>query len=349
MWREALRAHIQDVRQRQRIALALGVHPLTLVRWTNRVSVPRLQYLRDLPNFLPEQREEVLQSILEEFPILREPNYKESTHIGTSPPDFSREVLNLLTMTSPELRYEVLCDVILADAIDTLDVHKLGIALLVARCMPPSAGQKVRSLLVTTVRGSEPWPHYIEQMETSAIFLGVESLAGQSVSTLSPGISKHLFSDLTYPYHCSYFGNLIQSAIATPILHLGGIAGSLVAISSQPHSFSFLTQRDFKNIANLLALSFDPTAFYPPEQIDLALLPEYCVQKEYVASYEQRLSALVASNVESGRPLRYMQAVQRIWSEIEEEVLRLSPTFVHDAPQAICCGKQLCMVKQSHS
>jgi len=342
MWREALRAYIQDVRQRQRIALALGVHPLTLVRWTNRVSVPRLQYLRDLPDLLPEQREEVLQSILEEFPLLREPNYKESTQsIGISSPDFSREVLNLLTMTSPELRYEVLCDVILTDAIETLDPHKLGIALLVARCMPPSPGQKVRSLLVTTVRGNASWPHYIEQMEPSAVFLGIESLAGQAVSTLSAGMGKHLFSDLTYPYHCSYFGDLIQSAIATPILHLGGIGGCLIAVSSRAHSFSFLTQRDFKNIANLLALSFDPAAFYPSEQIDLAVLPEYYVQTEYITSYEQRLSALLATNAENVHPLRYMQAIQRVWSTIGEDVLRLSPTFV-DTPQAVRHSRRLC-------
>ncbi len=348
MWREALRVHIQDVRQRQRIALALGVHPLTLVRWINRVSIPRLQYLRDLPNILLEQRDEVLQSILEEFPMLREPNYKETayTHIGIPPTDFSRKVLRLLTVTSPALRYDVLCDAILADAINALDPHNLGIVLLVARCMPPSLGQKVRSLLVTTVRGSAHWQQYVEQMEQSTIFLGIESLAGHAVSTLSADIGKHLFNDLTHPSHHGCLGELIQSAIATPILHLGGIGGCVIALSSQPHSFSFLTQRDFKDVANLLALSFSPDAFYPPEQVDLALLPEYCVQKEYIASYDQRLSVLVTNNVESTHPLRYMQVAQKIWRDIEEEMLKLSPTFATDKRQAVSCDPSLCAGRQ---
>ncbi|GAC1475629.1 MAG: hypothetical protein PVS3B1_28610 [Ktedonobacteraceae bacterium] len=333
MWREALRAYIQDVQQRQRIALALGVHPLTLVRWASRVSTPRPQHLRDLPNFLPEQRDMVLQSILEEFPSLREPHYKEHMH-GLAPApitDLNHKILRILSVISPVMRFEVLCENILAEAVGTLDPHKHGIALLVARCMPPAPGQKVRSLLVSTTRGTSPWERYLDQAIT---FLGIESLAGQAVSTLSPGISKHLFNNLTHPTHLSYFGEQVQSSIATPILHLGSIGGCLIALSAQPHSFSFVTQRDFKDIANLLALSLSPEAFYLPEQVDLAPLPAYNVQKAYLSTYDQRVDDLM--NGEGAQSISYVQASQIIWSQIEKEVLHLSsPTPASNDAQAM--------------
>lgn len=333
MWRDVLNAYIQDVQQKQKIALALGVHPLTLVRWAKGISTPRrLQNLRDLPNFMPEQRDKVLQSILEEFPMLQELEYKEPTSTKSALVDISWKIVRLLTVTPPVMRFEVLCDAILAEAINILDPHNLGVAVLVAVRVPPTPGQKIRSLLVSTARGTAPWEPYLEQ---SAIFLGIESLAGQAVSTLSPAIGSHLFDDTTHPAHCSYFGNLIQSAIAAPILHLGGVCGCVIALSAQPHSFSFLTQRDFKDIANLLALSFRPDAFYPPEQIDLASLPPYSVQKERLATYKPRLARLLNNGEEGAHPSGYAQARRKIWTQIEKEVLQLSSTAVKDEGQAV--------------
>lgn len=272
---------------------------------------------------MPEQREKVLQSILEEFPALQEPDYKEPVGMNVPPVDISRKILRLLTVTSPAMRFEMVCDAILAEAINTLDPHNFGIALLVAPCIAPAPGQKVRTLFVSTARGTTPWEQALEHAE---IFLGIESLAGQAVSTLSPAMARHLFDNATQPEHCGYLGNLAQSAIAAPILHLGGIGGCVIALSTQPHSFSFLTQRDFKDIANLLALSFSPDSFYPPEQVDLASLPPYSVQKERLATHKQRLSSLLASDDESVHTLGYAQATQKIWGQIEKEVLQLSPT-----------------------
>ncbi len=339
MWRDVLNAHIQDVQQRQRIALALGVHPLTLVRWASNISTPRrLQYLRDLPDFMPEQREKVLQSILEEFPMLQETEYKEPTTIKAPPADINLRVLRILAAISPAMRFEVLCDTILAEAINILDPRNFGIALLVARCVPPALDQpgrpvqKVRSLLVSIARGTMPWEQHLDQ---SAIFLGIESLAGQAVSTLSPVMGKNLFDDVTCPDDGSYLGDLAHSVIAAPILHLGSIGGCVIALSSQPHSFSFLIQRDFKDIANLLALSFNPDVFYPPEQIELASLPAYSVQKAPLATYKQRLSRLLDSRDQSIHSSGYAQATQKVWSQIEKEVLQLPTICAEESERAI--------------
>ncbi|MBA2677749.1 MAG: hypothetical protein H0U76_05060 [Ktedonobacteraceae bacterium] len=324
MWREVLNAHIQDVQQRQKIAQALGIHPLTLIRWASGISTPRRpQVLRDLADFMPEQREEVLQSMMEEFPLLQEVDSREPTSIKAASADISWKIVSLLTVTSPAMRFATLCDAILTEAINILDPHNMGIALLVAPFIPPSPGQQVRSLLVHTARGTGPWEPYLEQ---AAVFLGIESLAGQAVSTLSPAMDSHLFDDTAQAVRCNYFGNLIQSAIAMPILHLGGVGGCLIALSTQPHAFSFLNQLDFRDLANLLALSFRPDYFYQPEQIDLAALPAYSAQKERLATYKPRLSRLLNNKDENVHSSSYVQARRQAWTQIEKEILQLSTT-----------------------
>ena len=40
-WREVLGQIIEDARERQRIASALGINPITLDRWANHTSKPR--------------------------------------------------------------------------------------------------------------------------------------------------------------------------------------------------------------------------------------------------------------------------------------------------------------------
>ena len=333
MWRDVLNAHIQDVQQRQKIALALGVHPLTLIRWASGISTPRRpQTLRDLADFMPEQREKVLQSIMEEFPMLQEIDSREATSIKAAPTDIGWKIVRLLTVTPSAMRFAILCDAILTEAINILDPHNLGIAILVAPCIPPAPGQKVRSLLVHTVRGTGPWEPHLEQ---SAVFLGIESLAGQAVSMLSPALDSHLFDETIHPAHCNYFDNLIQSAIAMPILHLGGVGGCVIALSAQPHAFSFLNQRDFRDIANLLALSFRPDSFYSPEQIDLASLPAYSIQKEHLLTYKQRLSRLLSNKDENVHSSGYIQARRQIWTQIEKEVLQLPTTAAAEKGKAI--------------
>jgi hypothetical protein len=246
--------------------------------------------------------------------------------------DISWQIVHLLAVTSPALRFATLCEAILAEAVNILDPHNMGIAILVAPCIPPSSGQKVRSLLVHTTRGTGRWEPYVEQ---ATVFLGIESLAGQSVSTLSPAIGSHLFDDTAHPMHCNYFGNLIQSAMAMPILHLGGISGSVIALSTQPHAFSFPHQRDFRDITDLLALSFKPDSFYSPEQIDLASLPAYSAQQERLATYKPRLSRLLNNKDESAHSSGYVQARRKIWTQIEKEILQMPPMVVADKQRAI--------------
>ena len=52
-WRELLGSIIRDPQERQRIASDLGVRTITLMRWANGESNPRLQTLHQLLGVLP--------------------------------------------------------------------------------------------------------------------------------------------------------------------------------------------------------------------------------------------------------------------------------------------------------
>src|SRR5438067_1536469 len=67
-WRSVLGSLIKDSSQRQKISSELGVDPLTLTRWVEKKSKPRLEKLQRLLKVLPEQRELLLLSISQEFP-----------------------------------------------------------------------------------------------------------------------------------------------------------------------------------------------------------------------------------------------------------------------------------------
>jgi len=67
-WRTVLADILKRPGERQRIARALGINPLTLTRWVQSQADPRPRYLHQLLTILPEQQT-VLRSLLaQEFP-----------------------------------------------------------------------------------------------------------------------------------------------------------------------------------------------------------------------------------------------------------------------------------------
>src|SRR5260370_38884914 len=65
-------------------------------------------------------------------------------------------------------------------ALGQLDSDHLGMAIIIAHCMPPSrVAHKVRSPRQNAGRGTPPWNTYLDQ---ELLFLGIESLAGYAVS-----------------------------------------------------------------------------------------------------------------------------------------------------------------------
>src|SRR6185312_2748913 len=141
-WRELLSRCIATPHERQRIATALGVRTITLTRWANGQSQPRLQNLRQLLAILPEQRDELVTLLRQEVPDFRaELIDEEAADIpDTIPGEFYKRVLQTRGTMPKSLRYAALCDLILQQAIKHFDPQRIGIGISIARCLPPVSG-----------------------------------------------------------------------------------------------------------------------------------------------------------------------------------------------------------------
>src|SRR5690242_6065994 len=67
-WRTLLREVIRSSQERQRIAYALNVNPVTLMCWANNTSNPRPETLRALPDAIPASRKMLINLIEQEYP-----------------------------------------------------------------------------------------------------------------------------------------------------------------------------------------------------------------------------------------------------------------------------------------
>lgn len=316
-WRDLLGELIKNPQERQRIAEALNVTPITLSRWVQRESKPRQQSLRRLLLVVPEYRQSLLELLEEEFPgftLSQREGEQQSEHLSI-PSEFYKRVLHTLTTLPHTLRFSSLCDLILQQALEQLDPQKQGMAIIVACCMPPTIG-KVRSLRERTGRGTPPWKHDLEQQ---GILLGAESLAGHALSIGHFDVNQ----SLAEPFNRGpgYSAEWEESAVAVPILHLGKVAGSLLVSSTQPNYFSPAQIELVESYAELLVLAFDAEEFYELGHIELALVPPREVQQPYFATFVQRVGQVMVQAMKDGHALGFLQAQQRVWQQIEQDLL----------------------------
>jgi len=320
-WRELLGSIIRDPQERQRIASDLGVRTITLMRWANGESNPRLQTLHQLLGVLPHYRETFLELIHEEFPDFSELRDEESMQSQPAliPAEFYTRVLRTLANIPKVLRFASLGDLILQQALKHLDPHRLGLAIIVARCLSPLHEEKVRSLRESLGRGLPPWESDLEQ---HAILLGAESLAGNTVISARLIVNQNLKenSSLSPGYH----GVWEESAAAAPITLEGKIAGSLLVSSTQPDYFLPSRQTLVQDYADLIALAFSPEDFYEPEWIELGVMPPQRVQQPYLTGFRQRLVDTMLQATRNQQPITITQAERLAWQDIEEKLLQVS-------------------------
>ena len=321
-WRDLLGRCIQDPSERQRIAEMLGISPVTLTRWVSRDSNPRQPNLRKLLVALPDYRERLIALIEEEFPGFSNEVQGDAVQgeVKAIPSEFYSRVLHTLTSTPKNLLFQLLCDMLLEQAIKHLDPDRLGMAIIVARCMPPSQGNKVRSLRESAGRGSSPWRNDLEQQ---AILLGAESLVGHAVMSCHLEVNQNLRDE--HSWAPGYRGPWEESAAAAAIMRCGGIAGCLLVSSTQPQHFAPARCTLVSQYAELLALVFAAEDFYDPQDIELGLLPPAEVQRPHFSGFQQRILQLMSGGAAGEqRPITYQQAEQLAWQQIEEELLRAS-------------------------
>ena len=194
-------------------------------------------------------------------------------------------------------------------------------AITVVRCMPPSTDGKIHSLRECAGVGTPPWG---SDLEHQALFLGVESLAGYVVASSRPAVIHNLEAkNMLIPGYQAYHE---MSAVASPLLYATRIGGCLLCSSTRPNYFESPSQLTLiHGYTNLMTLAFEPEEFYPPELIDLRVMPPPQVQHVHLAGFRQRVQNIIQSSARTEPPVTMVQAQEMAWQQLEETLLHLPP------------------------
>ena len=321
-WREVLGHIIKDTHERQRLASALGINPITLDRWANKTSKPRVQNLRLLTAVLPEYRSELFESLSAEFPeaftVMEELTTRESAQ--EIPSDFYTHVINAYVQTPRAQRFWLISTTILQQALGQIGSRDAGIAIAVVQCVPPPQSQNVRSLRLRVGRATSPWQTNLEQ---NPIFLGAESMAGFAVMHHRPLVieSREERSSI----YSAHWIEWEESAAAYPILLGGMVVGSFLVSSTKTNYFVPFRRSLIENYSRLMTLAFEPEDFYPPERVDLRWMPHYSQQAKYLLQFRPRVSEVMIQASKAHQPIDLFQAQDLVWRQLEEEFLQLPP------------------------
>jgi hypothetical protein len=314
-WQAVLQKIIQIPGERQRLISALAINQLTLDRWLKNLTQPNRTNLSALVhNVPPEFHDELLDALRADN--LEFDNHVVDTEEGHISADFYIEVLDLRAGIMEGKRNREIIDAVLNQALVQLDPLRQGMAITIAQCMPPRSDGIIHSLRERSGRGTPPWP---SDLESLSIFLGMESLAGVVVqnqhSTSIDDLSKQ---DLLPAIQDEYE----VSAAAVPLLYEGNIAGCLLASSTVAEHFTRQCMELMEEFANLLTVGMEPATFYPQSQVHLGtvLYESADKQREVIHTFRDRLQQLIRST-QSRAPIKYAEAEERVWAELEEEII----------------------------
>ena len=317
-WRELLERIIQDTQEKQKIVHELGVSAITLSRWVHNTTNPRMQSLLRLLEILPQHRHQLHPLILAEFPELANTAIEDiQEEVETFIPSaFYARVFDAYTTTPALQRFWTISNLILQQALEQLDPHQLGMAIIIVQCMPPWDNQKIYSLRERAGHGTHPWSMNLEQ---HAIFLGAESLAGNIVITSRP---KALQNRNDYqgiiPAHWVEWE---ESTAGYPLLRSSKIAGCLLVSSTQSDYFTAQRMQLIQSYAELLAFVLEPHEFYDISQITLRTMPYSTEQKKKLATFRKRVANLIGQSLRDKISMNLAQAEQIVWQQIEKELL----------------------------
>ncbi len=316
-WQELLRRLIEDPKEKERILQQTNIQAVTLTRWIKGVSSPRADNMRSLLNAIPPSFSQTFaQLLVVDFPnLLSEQSKRES--VQSEPPlEFYVCVLNAYATMQPPLYPQVLRDLILQQMIKQFDPSRLGLAIRIAQCLWHQNENKVRSLQVIGEIGTPPWSRDLGQR---GMFLGAESLAGAAVTKcrLIAASRQAKGSGLGFVH----WGEHEQCVLAYPVMFQTRVAGSLLIACAQPDAFSQAHYKLLECYAHLMALAFEPDAFFDLRDISLRIMPPCSRQEPFLSQFRQR-----AFQMAQRRCLTMSEAQRRVWQEIEEELIQLAAT-----------------------
>jgi len=111
---------------------------------------------------------------------------------------------------------------------------------------------------------------------------------------------------------------------------LGGrVAGCLSASSTQIAYFTQARQALMAAFSDLASLAFEQEEFYPADMIELRVMPTPKMQRPILSTFRQRVSKTLTNAAHQRLHMSNLEAEQKVWSELEEELLTL-PDYAYE-------------------
>lgn len=323
-WQELLGQLIAYPQERARLAIALHLRPITLQRWVQGVSRPRIENIRLLIKNIPTDSYPLfLRLLLADFPELLREEIPEERFSQQIPAEFYARALSNLALTHVSIYRQSMQELILQQALQHLDPDQHGLSIMLSVCVPPRSGRKVRSLREIGGLGTPPWPHHLEERPRN---LGLESLIGYAITHVHSYVINSRDEITFYP---TQWAEYERSTAAFPILQHGRITGGLVVSSTREFFFTPSRLAVITDYAHLATCIFELEESFDPVEIDLRIMPPYERQYPYFAGYHQRVSRKSLEMQAQGQPFTLQQARQLVWQDMEDVLLQLAlPTKI---------------------
>lgn len=296
VWRELLLQIISDLQERRRIAKHVEINMATLVRWAHNQTDPRQENLLALLDALPNQREQFMESMRQEFPhyFQYDPNIIPSLEI---PAVFYHRALVSYKENTPAGRLSELPTMVVQQIAAQLGMQPREGVVAIVKCVTPASPEnRVLSLHRIARQGIPPQPPLLEGLST---FYGVESPVGRAVSERRPMIVQSASErKWQYPQYIPEYPN-IESELAYPITLRDGVAGCLYIASTHTNYFNKAREESAQRYAILLLLAFGDL-FY--NNIILNLMPPPEMQVSELVKFQEYVKYVMETHPDLTRP-----------------------------------------------
>jgi hypothetical protein len=314
-WQELLQRLIENPKEKERLVEQTHIQAVTLTRWIKGISKPHTEKMRTLLKAIPRSHAHTFAQLLSvDFPSLLLEDADSQSVPSELPLEFYRRVFKVYANAQSPLYPQVLRDLIFQQMIKHFDPDSLGLAIRIARCFWHRDEKQIRSLQVIEGVGTPPWSKDLSQ---GAIFLGAESPAGMAVMKCRLVVASRQAEDSAR--NCVRWGEHEQSMLAYPLMYQARVAGCLLVASTRADAFSEVHHRLIERYAQVMALTFEPSAFFDWKSVALRIIPPYASQEPLFRQFHQR--ALQTAQRQS---ISLSEAQVYVWQDIEEELIQLA-------------------------
>lgn len=298
-WRQMLHEYLQvrGREARERLAEESDISERTLYRWAQGGTPEDPKKLEGLARAMHGVQDQMLIAVRRAFP-------KSFALEGRMDVSFSSgslvlpsielyyyvRALEARAVMVPQSSYSTIYREVLRQLVRQLDRDQKGMLVVLAQCVTPEPGKKVRRLKVhPRGYGTDAWRLNQIRKEFS---VGAASLTGTAVATGRPAFWPSDMITVATRLHIPHY-ELVKSSAAFPILYAGKVAGALFIASTIQDFFSPSRVDLITHYVNIFALAFESHEFYSLDEIDLFYnIPSDDHQNEYYEAYNDFVNDL---------------------------------------------------------